>query len=219
MVKAKAKATTKAPATSTALVNTDTGELSDFEQALAPVEVQRYDLDTTTAGPETDIVYIQGYPVEYRCDAKVGQFKLGEDEEIGRALELQILRCTEFEAELFKYPRQRWLQIFFVNEDLAVCHILIKGKETLRSFQQLLLKLRVARLAILQVKIVASWVKREADIKDKKTGKVEHVSYYSLEFDYTEDPYIGPSDAKEFLVNNKLINYDFEAALSRPGAE
>ncbi|MDJ0725598.1 MAG: hypothetical protein QNJ38_10845 [Prochloraceae cyanobacterium] len=84
--------------------------------------------------PETNgIMYIPGRPREYRADCKAGMFKIGESKITGNELNIEILSCDTFEAELFNYPRQQWLQIIFVDTDNIVSHVLFKN-ESLDNF-------------------------------------------------------------------------------------
>ncbi len=122
------------------------------------------------------IIHFPGNPRQYRSDCKAGVFKIGESEILGNSLEIEIISFRDFDDEIFGYPFQKWLEVFFIDKDNTVSHILFKT-ESIGNFLELLRKLTIASVAIGTCIITAKMSKRTND----------HGTYYAVEFEATDN--------------------------------
>jgi len=155
--------------------------------------------------PETNgIMYIPGRPREYRADCKAGMFKIGESKITGNELNIEILSCDTFEAELFNYPRQQWLQIIFVDTDNIVSHVLFKN-ESLDNFIEMFRDLSKDKKALGSGIIKATMNKRSND-----TG-----TYYAVEFSWQENKPERVKELSKFLQSNRVYSARFNETLAQ----
>ena len=140
---------------------------------------------------ENGIIFFSGHPRSYRADCKAGVIKIGESEIIGSSLDMEILSCREFPDALFNYPFQDWLEVFFVDKDNVVSHILFKI-ESINNFLELLRKLRIARVALGACIVTAQMSKRSND----------HETYFAVEFSATNNESKRVKQLAEFVNAN-----------------
>ena len=74
-----------------------------------------------------------GEPRQYRADCKSGQFKIGKNDMVGKTLAIEPIAAKLTEDQLFRYERQKWAELLFVDKHGIVSTILFKG-ESLRNF-------------------------------------------------------------------------------------
>jgi hypothetical protein len=196
--------TTTTVAEETALVNTRTGEVLEsiptetHEAAhftLAPL-VRFHSAFTV---PKQDgIIYTAGHPRQYRADCKAGQFKIGESTMKGRELAMEILSYRTFDAELFNYPRQSWLEMFFVDTENALAHILFKGVSIdnfITLYTDILIKRRSVGEGITTGRM------------EKRTGR--EGDYFVVEFAWKESTPERVQELAEFAEATSLVNARF----------
>ncbi|MGF1488798.1 MAG: hypothetical protein ACFBSE_17060 [Prochloraceae cyanobacterium] len=150
------------------------------------------------------IMYIPGRPREYRADCKAGMFKIGESKVTGNELEIEILDCNTFEAELFNYRFQQWLQIIFVDRDNFISHILFKN-ESLDNFIEMFRELSKDKKALGSGIIKAIMSKRSSE-----TG-----TYYAVEFSWQENKSERVKELKTFCESNKIYSARFNETLAQ----
>ena len=143
--------------------------------------------------PKTDngIVHFPGCPRQYRADCKAGIFKIGESDMLGKSLEMEILVWRSFNAELFNYPYQQWIEVFFIDKDNTVSNILFKT-ESIANFLELMRKLMAANKALGTQIVTAKTSKRSND-----TG-----TYYAVEFDSVDNNSERVKELTEFVNIN-----------------
>lgn len=155
--------------------------------------------------PETNgIMYIPGRPRQYRADCKAGEFKIGESTNTGKKLNIEILKCRTFEAELFSYPFQQWLEVIFVDPDNIVSHILFKN-ESLDNFVEMFRCLRKDKKALGAGIIKASMNRRSSD-----TG-----TYYAVEFSWEENKPERVKELRKFFESNQVYSARFNETLAQ----
>ncbi len=138
-----------------------------------------------------EIIYFPGHPRSYRANCQSGVFKIGESETIGSSLDMEILSSREFPDTLFGYPFQDWLEIFFIDRENVVSHVLFKT-ESIDNFLELLRKLRIARVALGSCIVTAQMSKRSND----------YGTYYAVEFSATNNESKRVKQLAEFVNAN-----------------
>jgi len=110
------------------------------------------------------IVHFPGSPRQYRADCKAGVFKIGEEvvSNSPDSLDMEILAYRSFNSELFGYPYQQWLEVFFVDRYNTVSHILFKT-ESISNFVELIRKLIPQQKAVGTQIVTAKTSKRSSD--------------------------------------------------------
>jgi hypothetical protein len=180
----------------TVLVNTQTGEVLAAEAH----EVSRFTPFTSafSAPKQEGIIYTLGHPRQYRADCKAGQFKIGESAMKGREMAMEIISYRVFEAVLFNYPNQSWLEIFFVDADNALSHLLFKGisiENFITLYTDIIIKRRSVGEGITTGRM------------EKRTGR--EGDYYVVEFSWKENTPERVRDLAEFAEANALVNARF----------
>lgn len=140
------------------------------------------------------ILYTLGNPRPYRADCKVGQFKVGENLKGGK-LKLEILSYRVFHAELFNYPYQRWLEVFFVDPDNTLSHILFKGM-SIESFVNLYTEMLIRGRAIGEGIVTGRM--------EKRSGK--EGDYYVVIFEWEENKKERIQELLDFLAAQSLTS-------------
>ena len=112
--------------------------------------VNAFQLPKTANG----IVHFPGSPRQYRADCKAGIFKIGETDMLGNSLEMELLGCYPFKKKIFNYPRQPWLEVFFIDKDNAFSNILFKT-ESINNFIELMSKLTLRSQTISTQRVTA----------------------------------------------------------------
>ncbi len=145
--------------------------------------------------PKTDkgIVYFEGSPRPYRADCKGGIFKIGESDVLDNKLRMEILTFRTFPAELFNYEYQQWLEIFFIDKDNTVGHILFKT-ESINNFLELIRKLAIQNKAIGTCIVTAKTSKRSS----------EKGNYYAVEFESSDSNPERINELIEFVNQNQI---------------
>ncbi len=138
------------------------------------------------------ILYTLGHPRPYRADCKVGQFKVGESLK-GSKLKLEIVSYRMFYAELFNYPYQCWLEVFFVDPDNTLSHILFKGM-SIESFVNLYTEMLIRGRAIGEGTVTARM--------EKRAGK--EGDYYVVIFEWEENKKERVQELLDFLTTQSL---------------
>ena len=167
--------------------------------------VNAFELPQTTNG----IVHFPGSPRQYRADCKAGIFKIGETDTLADSLQMEILTWRSFNAQLFNYPYQQWIEVFFIDKDNTVSHILFKT-ESIANFLELMRKLTRYQKSLGTQKVTASTAKRSND-----TG-----TYYAVEFSSIDNKEERVKELAEFVDTN--INEIYSARLIntfKPAAE
>jgi len=147
------------------------------------------------------IVHFPGCPRQYRADCKAGIFKIGETEMLGNSLQMEILAYRTFNAELFNYPYQQWVEVFFIDKDNTVSNILFKT-ESIGNFLELITSLTVAKLPLGSQIVTAKTSKRSSD----------NGNYYAVEFSYVDNQADRAAELCDFITNN--INEIYAARLA-----
>ncbi len=147
------------------------------------------------------IIHFPGNPRQYRSDCKAGIFKIGESEIIGNSIEMEIISFRDFDDAIFNYPYQKWLEIFFIDKDNVVSHLLFKT-ESIDNFLELLRKLMIAKKAIRKSIVTAKMSKRSND----------NGTYYAVEFESADNKPDRVKELTEFVNNN--INGIYDAKLA-----
>ena len=181
------------------LVNTVTGEVLESVQANES-ELARFTpfQSAFTVPKQEGIIYTAGHPRQYRADCKAGQFKIGESAMKGREMPMEVISYRVFEAELFNYPRQSWLEMFFVDAENALSHILFKGisiENFITLYTDILIKRRSVGEGITTGRM------------EKRTGK--EGDYYVVEFSWKESTPARVQELVEFAEANALVNARF----------
>lgn len=188
------------------------GAIAENNQALAPVEdttalanvlssaggFVEYDIDSTAA--EDEIVFLPGFPLQLRANGKEGGFYLGE-ESLGNSLRMEIVRVRAFTAEIFNYPLQEWLEVFFIRDN-ALCHILFKGTETVRNFKGLALALRGKKQSFLSTVVVATSTERKG-----KDAAGRATTYYTFAFEAKGQDPARTEELRSWLRENEAGVY------------
>jgi len=185
----------------TVLVNTATGEVVEtLVEALAPVPSTRFThFQSAFVTPKQEgIIYTASHPRQYRADCKAGQFKIGESTMKGKEMPLEIISYRVFEAELFTYPRQSWLEVFFVDADNALSHILFKGI-SIENFIMLYTDVSIKRRSLGEGITTGRM--------EKRTGK--EGDYYVVEFTWKENTAARVQELMAFAEANALNNARF----------
>jgi hypothetical protein len=178
----------------TALVNMKTGEIiEDRENAKFTPFTSAF-----AVTKQEGIIYTLGHPRQYRADCKAGQFKIGDSNMKGREMTLEIISYRVFEAELFNYPRQSWLEVFFVDAENALGHILFKGvsiENFIALYTDIIIKRRSLGEGITTGRM------------EKRTGR--EGDYYVVEFSWKENTPERVQELAEFAEANALVNARF----------
>ncbi len=140
------------------------------------------------------IIYFPGNPRQYRADCQAGVFKIGESEIIGSSLAMEIISFRDFDDAIFGYPYQKWLEVFFIDKDNTVSHILFKT-ESSGNFLELLRKLTIALKAIGTCIVTAKMFKRTND----------NGTYFAVEFEAVENNPERVKKLAQFVNNNNQI--------------
>ena len=85
---------------------------------------------TAGIGESRDILYLPGYPLQYRFDASSGNFNIGGEKPItkkGEPLTIQVCAYRIFRDSIIGFPMKRWTEFFFLSEKHAVCNLLVHG--------------------------------------------------------------------------------------------
>ncbi len=146
-------------------------------------------------------IFFPGHPRSYRADCKSGVFKIGESEIIGSSFNLEILSFREFPDTLFGYPYPDWLEIFFVDRENVVSHILFKT-ESIGNFLELLRKLTIAKLQLGTCIVTAQMSKRVND----------YGTYFAVEFSATNNEQKRVKQLAEFISANSERIYSTRLA-------
>ena len=149
--------------------------------------VNAFELPKTTNG----IVHFPGSPRQYRGDCKAGIFKIGETDMLGNSLEMEVLAYRSFFAPLFNYPYQQWIEIFFIDKDNTVSHILFKT-ESIGNFLELMRKLTASSKSIGTQIVTAKTAKRSND----------NGTYYAVEFQSNDNKPERVKELTEFINDN-----------------
>lgn len=144
------------------------------------------------------IIYTPGHPRPYRADCKAGVFKIGENNVKGREMAMEVLSYRTFEAELFNYPRQSWLEMFFVDAENTLSHTLFKGF-SIDSFIMLYTELSVKKRGIGEGVVMGKM--------EKRSGK--EGDYFVVEFSWRENTPERIQELKRFAESNALVNARF----------
>lgn len=144
------------------------------------------------------IIYTPGHPRPYRADCKAGVFKIGDNNVKGRELAMEVLSYRTFEAELFNYPRQSWLEMFFVDAENTLSHTLFKGL-SIDSFIMLYTELSVKKRGIGEGIVTGKM--------EKRSGK--EGDYYVVEFTWRENNAERVRELKTFMESHALVNARF----------
>ena len=121
---------------------------------------------------ENEILLV-GNPRQYRADCHAGQFKIGAANRVGKKLDLELIAARINEGEFFGYPRQKWLNVIFVDGNGVVSTILFKT-ESLDNFLELHRQTVAAGETLLGKCLQASMSKRSS----RENGQ----GYYAVEF-------------------------------------
>ncbi len=183
----------------TALVNTVTGEVLEHTHTNESELARFTPFQSAFSVPKQEgIIYTAGHPRQYRADCKAGQFKIGESTMKGREMAMEVISYRTFEAELFNYPRQSWLEMFFVDAENALSHILFKGisiENFITLYTDILIKRRSVGEGITTGRM------------EKRTGK--EGDYYVVEFSWKESTPARVQELVEFAEVNALVNARF----------
>jgi hypothetical protein len=183
----------------TALVNTATGEIIEPVQASESAVSRFTPFQSAFSAPvQQGIIYTAGHPRQYRADCKAGQFKIGESAMKGKEMTLEIISYRVFEAELFNYPHQSWLEVFFVDAENALSHILFKGI-SIENFITLYTDILIKRRSVGEGITTGRMEKRSNDKGD----------YYIVEFSWKENTPERVQELVEFAEVNALVNARF----------
>ncbi len=150
---------------------------------------------------ENGIVNFPGCPRQYRADCKAGIFKIGETDKLSDSLVMEVLGYRTFNAPLFNYPYQQWLEVFFIDKDNTVSHILFKT-ESIANFLELMRKLTAKSQSLGTQIITAKTSKRTND----------NGTYYAVEFESVDNSPERTQELAEFLNTN--INGIYAARLA-----
>jgi len=183
----------------TALVNTVTGEILEPVQTSESAATRFTPFQSAfTVAKQEGIIYTAGHPRQYRADCKAGQFKIGESAMKGKEMSLEIISYRVFEAELFNYPPQSWLEVFFVDAENALSHILFKGI-SIENFITLYTDILIKRRSVGEGITTGRMEKRSNDKGD----------YYIVEFSWKENTPERVQELVEFAEVNALVNARF----------
>ncbi|MDJ0718381.1 MAG: hypothetical protein QNJ54_29835 [Prochloraceae cyanobacterium] len=147
--------------------------------------INGFDLPESNNG----IVYFPGSPRQYRADCKSGIFKIGETDMLGNSLKMEVLGCYPFKKKIFNYPRQPWLEVFFIDKDNAFSNILFKT-ESINNFIELMRKLTLRSQTISTQIVTAKTAKRSSD----------RGTYYAVEFSASDNK---PERIKQLIEFSK----------------
>jgi hypothetical protein len=111
----------------------------------------------------------------------------------GKEMAMEIISYRVFEAELFNYPRQSWLEMFFVDADNALSHILFKGI-SIENFITLYTDILIKRRSVGEGITTGRMEKRTNDKGD----------YYIVEFSWKENTKERVQELVEFAEANAL---------------
>ena len=159
--------------------------------------VNEFELPETSNG----IVHFPGSPRQYRADCKAGIFKIGETDTLGKSIEMEIITYRSFNAELFGYRYQQWVEVFFIDKKNTVSHILFKT-ESIANFLELMRKLTAIKKSIGTQIVTAKTAKRSND-----SG-----TYYAVEFESKDNDSERIKQLSEFVNSN--INGIYSARLA-----
>ncbi len=159
--------------------------------------VNAFELPETSNG----IVHFPGSPRQYRADCKAGIFKIGETDTLGKSIEMEIITYRSFNAELFGYRYQQWVEVFFIDKENTVSHILFKT-ESIANFLELMRKLTAIKKSIGTQIVTAKTAKRSND-----SG-----TYYAVEFESKDNDSDRIKQLSDFVNSN--INGIYSARLA-----
>jgi hypothetical protein len=191
----------------TALVNVITGEVlehvptkaGEAAPSFTPAPLARFQ-SAFVVPPQNGIIYTAGHPRQYRADCKAGQFKIGESQMRGREMPMEIISYRTFDAELFNYPRQSWLEMFFVDADNALAHILFKGA-SIENFIMLYTDILIKRRSVGEGITTGRMEKRTGAAGD----------YFVVEFAWKESASERVQELVGFAEANLVVNARFAA--------
>ena len=113
---------------------------------------------------------------QYRADCQAGQFKIGASRMVSSTLKLELVAARLLEGEFFGYPRQKWINVIFVDAEGIVSTILFKT-ESMDNFLELH-RQAIAAGDLLLGKAIQARMSRRAS-RDSGQG------YYAVEFEIT----------------------------------
>ncbi|PSF35968.1 hypothetical protein C7H19_14565 [Aphanothece hegewaldii CCALA 016] len=126
-------------------------------------------------------IFLPQVPYNLRNDCKVGRWKVGEEEYLGKEIEISIIKVSQFFGTLGKTANSFWLQLWFVPAprcaDLpknTVCLTYLK-KRSIAQFSQKVTELMESGEPALGL-FKGSFVKHSGDKGD----------YYSVAWDWRE---------------------------------
>lgn len=149
--------------------------------------VNAFDLPERNNG----IVHFPGSPRQYRADCKAGIFKIGETDMLGKSIQMEVLAYHSFNAELFNYQYQQWLEVFFVDKDNTVSQILFKT-ESIANFLELMRKLAAINRPLGSQIVTVKTAKRSND----------NGTYYVVEFERNNNKVERSKQLAEFVNSN-----------------
>ncbi len=159
--------------------------------------VNAFELPETSNG----IIHFPGSPRQYRADCKAGIFKIGETDTLGKSIEMEIITYRSFNGELFGYRYQQWVEVFFIDKENIVSHILFKT-ESIANFLELMRKLTAIKKSIGTQIVTAYTAKRSND-----SG-----TYYAVEFESKDNDSDRIKQLSDFVNSN--INGIYSARLA-----
>ena len=121
----------------------------------------------------------------------------------GKEMSLEIISYRVFEAELFNYPPQSWLEVFFVDAENALSHILFKGisiENFITLYTDILIKRRSVGEGITAIVTMAGRMEKRSNDKG---------DYYIVEFSWKENTPERVQELVEFAEVNALVNARF----------
>jgi hypothetical protein len=116
----------------------------------------------------------------------------------GREMAMEIISYRVFEAVLFNYPNQSWLEVFFVDAENALSHLLFKGisiENFITLYTDIIIKRRSVGEGITTGRM------------EKRTGR--EGDYYVVEFSWKENAPERVRDLAAFAEANALVNARF----------
>lgn len=133
-------------------------------------------IDTPALADE--LIFVGGVR-EYRANCKIGQFVVGQESR-GAKLVMELIGVQPIDAQLFNYPRQKWLVVIFADEKKVVSRILFKT-ESLQNFLEMYREVSAKHEALNTLEISAVMAKRSAIVEDDD-GEQKQANYYAVEF-------------------------------------
>ena len=144
-------------------------------QPLPAVQVADLVLEEVIDRNEHPLVFT-GSARQYRADCQAGQFKIGASRMVSGTLKMEVIAARLVEGEFFSYPRQKWLNVIFVDAEGIVASVLFKT-ESMDNFLELH-RQAIATGDLLLGKTIQARMSRRAS-RDSGQG------YYAVEFEIT----------------------------------